>query len=240
MYYVELCESAEGRIRMEKLAPLIMCVFIALIAFGLMKLALKISSSVTKKKILSYSRPSVDAASAYLCACFGEGNVLSGVWLPRLDRLGRKMYSEISDIIVVPSGIYIVNISDMMGKIYCDDEYLWHRAVRTRSGELKENDFESPIIQNEKFSDSLSVLLKNENLPAYKITCITIFTSEKNIFEGKPDSVFTLADGAEYIQSQKSKKPLSKKERATIICAIRKNSTKASHARAYNRKNGVG
>ena len=71
MYYVELCESAEGRIRMEKLAPLIMCVFIALIAFGLMKLALKISSSVTKKKILSYSRPSVDAASAYLCACFG-------------------------------------------------------------------------------------------------------------------------------------------------------------------------
>ena len=237
MYYVELCESAEGRIRMEKLAPLIMCVFIALIAFGLMKLALKISSSVTKKKILSYSRPSVDAASAYLCACFGEGNVLSGVWLPRLDRLGRKMYCDIS---VVPSGIYIVNISDMMGKIYCDDEYLWHRAVRTRSGELKENDFESPIIQNEKFSDSLSVLLKNENLPAYKITCITIFTSEKNIFEGKPDSVFTLADGAEYIKSQKSKKPLSKKERATIIRAIRKNSTKASHARAYNRKNGVG
>ena len=129
---------------------------------------------------------------------------------------------------------------DMMGKIYCDDEYLWHRAVRTRSGELKENDFESPIIQNENFSDSLSVLLKNENLPAYKITCITIFTSEKNIFEGKPDSVFTLADGAEYIKSQKSKKPLSKKERATIIRAIRKNSTKASHARAYNRKNGVG
>ena len=49
----------EGGIFTEKLAPLIMCAVIALIAFGLMKLALKISSSVTKKKILSYSRPSV-------------------------------------------------------------------------------------------------------------------------------------------------------------------------------------
>ena len=95
-----------------------MCAVIALIAFGLMKLALKISSAVTKKKILSYSRPSEGAASAYLCACFGEGNVLSGVWLPCLDRLERKMYAEVGDIIVLSSGIYIVNISTLMGRVF--------------------------------------------------------------------------------------------------------------------------
>lgn len=50
MYHVELCEAMEGGIFTEKLAPLIMCAVIALIAFGLMKLALKISSSVTKRK----------------------------------------------------------------------------------------------------------------------------------------------------------------------------------------------
>ena len=77
-----------------------MCAVIALIGIGLTKLALKISSAVTKKKILSYSRPSEGAASVYLCACFGEGSVLSGVWLRCRDRLERKMYDEVGDIIV--------------------------------------------------------------------------------------------------------------------------------------------
>ena len=217
-----------------------MCAGIALNAFGLMKRALKISSSVTKKKILSYSRPSVGAASAYLCACFGEGNVLSGVWLPHLDRLGRKMYSEVSDIVVLPSGIYIVNISDRMGRIYCGNEYLWHQSVRTKAGKMKETDFESPMIQNEKFRDSLISLLKRESLPQYNITCITIFTSEKTIFDCKPDGVFSLTDGADFIKQQTSKKPIPKKDRATIIRAIRKNSPGADRARKFNRKNGVG
>lgn len=224
----------------EKLVPLIMCAFIALIAFGLMKLALRISSAVTKKKILSYSRPSESAASAYLCACFGEGNVLSGVWLPCLDRLGRKMYAQADDIIVLPSGIYIVNISARMGRIDCDDEYLWHQSVRLRSGQTREEDFESPVFRNEKLRQSLEILLKKEQLREYPITCVTIFTSEKTVFSSKQKNVFTLAAGADFIASRKASKPVPRKERMTIIRAIRKNSPKASEARAFNRKNRVG
>lgn len=225
---------------MEKLVPLIMCAVIAVIAFGMMKLALKISSSVTKKKILSYSRPSEGAASAYLCACFGEENVLSGVWLPCLDRLERKIYAEVGDIIVLPSGIYIVNIRTLMGKINCDDDYLWHQSVRLRSGQTKEEDFESPVFQNEQFLKSLEILLKKEHLKAYPITCVTIFTSEKTVFSSRKENVFTLTKGADFISSQKASKPISRKERMTIIRAIRKNSPKASEARAFNRKNRVG
>ena len=217
-----------------------MCAVIALIAFGLMKLALKISSAVTKKKILSYSRPSEGAASAYLCACFGEGNVLSGVWLPCLDRLERKMYAEVGDIIVLSSGIYIVNISTLMGRIDCDDDYLWHQSVRLRSGQTKEEDFESPVFQNEKFRKSLEILLKKEHLQAYPITRVTIFTSEKTVFSSKRENVFTLTEGADFISSRKTSKPIPRKERMTIIRAIRKNSPKASEARAFNRKNRVG
>ena len=80
MYYVELCESAEGRIRMEKLAPLIMCVFIALIAFGLMKLALKISSSVTKKKIPPKFEGYIHAAGMILLLAFMAFITFKDIW----------------------------------------------------------------------------------------------------------------------------------------------------------------
>ena len=65
---------------MEKLAPLIMCVFIALIAFGLMKLALKISSSVTKKKIPSKYEAWVHAAGMILLLGFMALVTFKDIW----------------------------------------------------------------------------------------------------------------------------------------------------------------
>lgn len=213
-----------------------MCVIFAAIAYGLMKLTLKISSAAARRKILSYGRPSENAASALLCSYFGEMNVLSGRWLLCLDRAGRKMYTEIDDVVVLGSCIVSVEIKSLVGKIYSDDEYTWHQSALMRSGEKKELDFTNPILQNERHISALTELLKKEGIPCPPIHNVVIFTSDKAVLTSEYPEVFNLKNGVEYIKSLSAKKTLSAKQRLAIIRAINKNSAKPAAARAYNER----
>ena len=222
---------------MEKLAPVIMCVIFIAIAYGLMKLTLKISASATKKKILSYGRPSEEAASALFCSQFGEMNVLSNKWLLCHDTRGRKLYTEIDDIIVLGSCIVCVEIKSLVGKIDSDGEYTWHQSVRTRSGEMKEMDFTNPVFQNERHVEAIKAVLAKEHIPCPMIYNMVVFTSEKVAFSSEHSQVYLLSDAVDYIKALSKAKTLSTKQRLDIIRAINRNSPRANAARAYNERN---
>ena len=222
---------------MEKLAPIIMSVIFIIIAYGLMKLTLKISASAAKKKILSYGRPSEGAASALFCAQFGEMNVLSNKWLLCQDVRGRKLYTEIDDIIVLGSCIVCVEVKSLVGKIDSDGEYTWHQSVRTRTGEMKELDFTNPILQNERHIEALKAVLAKERIPCPPIYNMVVFTSEKATLTSDHPQVYRLADAVDYIKALSKAKTLSTKQRLEIIRAINRNSPKTSAARAYNERN---
>lgn len=213
-----------------------MCAVFAVIAYGLMKLTLKLSALAARKKILSYGRPSEQAASALLCSYFGTASVLSGIWLPCLDERGKKMYTEVDDIIVLGSCIVSVEIKSLVGKIYSDDERTWHQSAVTRSGEKKELDFTNPVLQNSRHIEAIKAALKKENISPPEIYNAVIFTSEKVVFTVEQPNVFRLGDGVEYIKSLSKEKTMSTQKRLSIIRAIRKNSAKPFQARAYNDK----
>lgn len=222
---------------MEKFAPIIMCAIFVAIAYGLMKLTLKISAAATKKRILAYGRPSENAASALFCSQFGEMNVLTNKWLLCQDTRGRKLYTEIDDIIVLPSCIVCVEVKSLVGNIASDGEYMWHQSVRTRTGEMKELDFANPILQNERHVDAVKAVLEKENVPCPPIYNMVVFTSEKVAFSHEHPQIYSLADSVEYIKALSKARTLSTKQRLDIIRAINHNSPKASRARAYNERN---
>lgn len=221
---------------MGKLTPYVMAAVFVFISYLLLKLALKLNAHATKKKILSYGRPSEEAATMFFRAQLGEGNVLENRWLECKDSAGQKMYTEIDDIIVTRGGIFCVEVKSLVGMITSDNDTVWHQSVRTRSGEMKELDFRNPILQNSRHTEAVKLLLSCKGIPLPPVYNIVIFTSEKVAFSTPRKEIYTLKGGTERMRRLSSKKLLSKKARREIIRTINKNSAKPAVARAYNKK----
>lgn len=220
----------KGGGNLEKLAPVIMCALFALLAFALMKLALRLTSVAAKRKILSYSRPSESAALALLEAEFGESSVVAGRCLPQTEPDGTKSVGSPGNFIVMGSCVVCVEILSAVGNIDSDEEYKWFQSVRTRSGEMKETSFPSPVFQSEKHVKAIRAILEKNRLSKVKVYGMVIFTSKNAVLSKQYTQVFYLGEAIDHLKKLSKEKTLTRKQRHDIVRIINKNSRKASPA----------
>ena len=102
---------------MEFLTPIFICAVFVLIAYGLMRLALFISSTAARRKILSYGKASEEAVSALLISHFGASNVICNRYLPYRTPTGTA-FTEIDCIVILRGRIAVVEVKSLVGSIY--------------------------------------------------------------------------------------------------------------------------
>lgn len=220
---------------MEKLIPLLMCIIFIAIAFCLWKAAIKISSFAARRKVLSYSRASASAVSVLLISYFGDSAVLPNVYLPCRTTKG-VVYTDIDDIIVLPTCIVVVEVKSMNGQIFTGKGDKWHQSLKGKNGETTELDFENPILKNERNTQILTAILEKEKLPIPPIHNIVMFSTDKVVFSEEFSEVYKLSAAIEKIKMLSKGKRFSRKEQRRYIKTINKYSTSAAEARAHNAK----
>lgn len=220
---------------MEKLLPLLMCIIFIAIAFCLWKAAIKISSFAARRKILSYSRASKNAISVLLISYFGDRAVRPNVYLPCRTTKG-VVYTDIDDIIVLPTCMIVVEVKSMNGQIFTSKNDKWHQSLKLKNGAATELDFENPILKNERNTQILTAILEKEKVPVPPIHNIVMFSTDKVVFSEEFPEVYKLSAAIEKIKMLSKGKRFSRKEQRHYIKLIDKYSTSAENARAHNAK----
>lgn len=219
---------------MEKLVPFLMAAIFVAAAFGLLKLALAVSSQLTRQKILASKAGSEEAATALFCSYFGMKNVLSHVVLPVNTSVGRR-YTRLDAVVLLPTGLVVVELKDLSGQIENRDDRIWHQSTVTRSGEPREVDFASPFMQNEHHILAVrNVLGKAVSVPIHGLV---VFTSPHVSFARKRDDVYTMAGAVDALQTLSSHgRKLTAEERNRVLSVLSTVSRKCSSAWAMQQK----
>lgn len=215
---------------MEKIIPFIMCAVFVLAAYGLLKLSLFISSYVTRKKILSYGVASENAATALFCSYFGMKNVISNAVLPVYTSAGKR-YTEIDNIIVLPTCVAVIEIKSMIGRIENPEgAQTWRQNAVTRSGEIKELDFRNPFIQNDRHAAAVKEALKNMPF-APPVYGFVVFTSPRVSFVFKNDKILKPTQAVDKLQQLSSRgRKLTGEQKSEILTRLRTISKKSRPA----------
>ena len=221
---------------MEKLTPFFMCIVFAIISFCLWLLAVKLSSVAARKKIMSQkTEASKEATSVLLLSYFGEFSVLPNVWLP--SKNGKfTLYGKVDNIVILPSCIAVVHVESMRGQIFGGRAQTWHQSIRLPNGERRENDFENPVLGNEKNIIALTKIFEREKISTPPIYNIIIFSSDKVLFSDESAEVYSLSSAIAKLKTLAKGKRLPFKERLNFRRIIKKYSVSAQKARAYNAK----
>ena len=224
----------ERNIAVEKLIPFVMCIVFVIIAFGLWLLAVKLSSLAARKKIMAQkNEASKEATSVLLLSHFGEFSVLPNVYLP--SRNGKyTLYSKVDNIVLLPSCIAVVHIESMRGQIFGGSSSTWHQSVRLQNGERRENDFENPILLNEKNIIALTKIFEREKITTPPIYNIIIFSSDKVLFSDESAEVYSLSSAIAKLKTLSKGKRIPFKERLILRRTIKKYSVSSQKARTHN------
>ncbi|MBQ8861169.1 MAG: NERD domain-containing protein [Clostridia bacterium] len=221
---------------MEKLTPFVMCAVFVLASFCFWKLAIGLSSLAARKKIMAQKNEvSKEATSVLLLSHFGEFAVLPNIWLPM--RVGKfTLYSKVDNIIILPSCIAVIHVESMRGQIFGGNTPIWHQSVRLPNGKRKENDFENPVVSNEKNIIALTKIFEREKISTPPVYNIIIFSSNKVLFSEDSAEVYSLSAAIMKLKALAKGKKLPFKERSRLRRVIKKYSVSPKKARTHNMK----
>lgn len=234
-----ICSSVTGErsTDMEFLMPILICAVFILAAYALMRLSLFISSTMARRKILSYGKASEDTVSALLISHFGAANVISNKYLPYRTRNGTA-YTEIDCLVILKGRIAVIEVKSLVGTIYNPNSDTWHQSAVMRDGERKELDFISPIQQNERHIAALAGIFEKEKItPKPKMESLVIFTSARASFTyDRQKEVYTLPEAIKKLKSMNTGKDYKLRDKLKITRTIQKYSKSKRQAMAMNRK----
>lgn len=208
---------------MEFLIPILICAVFVLIAYGLMRLALFISSTAARRKILSYGKASEETVSALLISHFGASSVICNRYLPYRTPSGIA-YTEIDCIVVLKGRIAVIEVKSLVGSIYNPPSDTWHQSAVMRNGERKELDFVNPIMQNARHVAALSGILERAKItPKPKIESLVIFTSSRAVFTyDRQKEIYTLPEAIKKLKAMNTGRRFRLRDRIKILHTIKK------------------
>ena len=222
---------------MEFLVPILICAVFILAAYGLMRLSLFISSTMARRKILSYGKASEDTVSALLISHFGAANVISNKYLPYRTKNGTA-YTEIDCIVILKGRIAVIEVKSLVGTIHNPNSDTWHQSAVMRDGERKELDFINPILQNERHISALAGIFEKEKItPQPKMESLVIFTSARAAFTyDRQKEVYSLPEAIKKLKAMNTGKGYRLRDRLKIKRTIQKYAKSTRQAMALNRK----
>ena len=174
-----------------------------------------IRTTAARRKIEDYGRPSEKKIDSLLKKAFGENAVLTGIYLPYI-KLNYDKQAEIDHIVVLRSGVYVIEVKSHNGRIYNPNEHDWLQTYND-----KKLRFYNPLRQNNTHVRIINDILKSEgqyNVPLYNIV---VFTSNKVSFTHKYDNLIKTNELIDYIRKNGKKNALSTKQTARIRSIIK-------------------
>lgn len=222
---------------MERIVPYLISALFLLLMFLLMRLTHFLTDRRASRKILTFGRAAEDTVGALLMTRFGGDAVLHNVYLPYRTKDGIA-YTEVDCIAILPAGIVPIEVKSLVGRITNPDGKTWHQSTVTRSGEQKELDFVSPILQNERHMEALIGIFEQERvLPKPRLENMVVFTSNRASFVYvRQKEIFTLSEALEFLDEWAKEGPLDKKQRLAIRRSILQNAVSKRQAIRQNRR----
>lgn len=173
-----------------------LCLVLGVIALASILLAIIITlkSKQRTREIENYGKPSEQRLKQTLISAFGETAVFSNVYIPYSNG-NRDKYTEIDAIVVLRSGIFVIELKSHNGKIVCPNNNRWTQIYND-----KRISFYNPIFQNESHIKVINRILRNEgqyNVPIYNIVT---FSSNRVTFTQEHSQIVKLDELVRHIK----------------------------------------
>lgn len=179
----------------NNLVPLI-AVYVGIIIFAaaLLFLVIKIKSAKRIKQIENYGKPSEKRLKELLEKAFSPSAVFSGVYIPYTNG-ERDKYAEMDAVLILRSGVYVIELKSHNGKIINGDTKYWTQIYND-----KRISFYNPLYQNTTHSKVITNIFKSEgqyNVPVYNVV---VFSSQKVTFTNSYHNLVLMDDLLKYIK----------------------------------------
>lgn len=157
-------------------------------------IVIKIKSATRIKEIENYGKPSEKRLKELLEHEYSPNAVFSGIYVPYINK-GVDRYAEIDAVVVLSSGVFVIELKSHNGKITNGDTKYWTQVYND-----KRISFYNPMYQNDTHVKVINSILKSEgqyNVPIYSVV---VFTSNKVTFTNDYKNLVSLDELTRYIK----------------------------------------
>lgn len=213
-------------------APLLIVILFSAFAYILMKLSVRLSNRLSSKRIISHGIRTKEEAMALMLAQIETTKFVEDFNSPvYIDGVRKNAHADV--ILVRKNGIYVVNICPYRGKIDNEDDYVWKRTAKTRSGPV-EKTFPSPVIETKHAVAVVRHHLEKSGIDAEMIHGIVIISRLDADTMYEDDGVYRTQEAIKYIRTNRSKYILERKECRDIRDFLREKSVELPEEEASN------
>ena len=179
-------------------SPLFVTLCIVFLVIVIAAIALFITITVKSKKrvkeIENYGKPSEQRLKQLLEEAFSPSAVFTNVYIPYVNA-GKDRYAEIDAIVVIRSGIFVIELKSHNGKIINSDSRKWTQIYND-----KRISFYNPIYQNETHIKVINEILRNEGQYKVPIYNVVTFSSNRVTFTQNYKNLIRLDQLVKYIK----------------------------------------
>lgn len=173
-----------------------LCLLLAVIVSAAVTLfiTIMIKSKKRVREIENYGKPSEQRLKEILEEAFSPSAVFTNVYIPYVNS-GKDRYAEIDAIVVIRSGIYVIELKSHNGKIISGDSRKWTQIYND-----KRISFYNPIYQNETHIKVINEILKSEGQYRVPIYNVVTFSSNRVTFTQPYRNLIKLDELVKYIR----------------------------------------
>ena len=188
---------------------LLLLIVIALAAL-LLFITIKVKSQKQVRKIENYGKPSELRLKQMLEEAFSPSAVFTNVYIPYINS-GKDRYAEIDAILVLRSGIFVIELKSHNGKIISGNTRKWTQIYND-----KRISFYNPIYQNETHIKVIKEILRNEGQYKFPVYNVVAFSSNKVTFTEKSKNIVNLDELVRYIKKAGKSEAMSIRQTTRI------------------------
>ncbi len=166
-------------------------------------ITVKIRTTKSAKDIQNFGKVSEKQIDELLKDSFGEDAVFSGIYLPYV-KLDYEKLAEIDHIVVLRSGVFVIEVKSHNGYINCPDEHDWWQTYNDKK--LK---FYNPIRQNATHVRVVQDILKSRGQYNVQVYNVVVFTSHKVTFSKEYENVIPTSALVNYIKKTGKRNAMS-------------------------------
>ncbi len=185
--------------------------FASLILF----VTIRIKSRKRVREIENYGKPSEERLKQVLEEAFSANAVFTNVYIPYVNS-GKDRYAEIDAIVVLRSGIFVIELKSHNGKIINGDSRKWTQIYND-----KRISFYNPIYQNETHIKVIKEILRHEGQYKFPIYNVVTFSSSKVTFTEEYKNIVKLDDLVRYIRKTGKSEAISIRQTTRIRTILR-------------------
>lgn len=157
-------------------------------------ITITVKSKKRVREIENYGKPSEQRLKEVLEEAFSASAVFTNVYIPYVNS-GKDRYAEIDAIVVIRSGIFVIELKSHNGKIISGDTRKWTQIYND-----KRISFYNPIYQNETHIKVINEILKSEGQYRVPIYNVVTFSSNRVTFTQGYRNLVKLDELVKYIK----------------------------------------